>query len=86
MRCPNCQSFDLRRSYPAGLMDALMKSSGRDPVRCRRCSYRFHHKLQPGEVLGLPDPPLHPVEPITVPAKQPDTVLDPERTVDSVRK
>jgi hypothetical protein len=65
-----------------------MKFRGRDPFRCRRCSYRFYRKLQPGEVVGLPDPPLNPVEPILPPAGQPAAVLDspPEQAVDSAQK
>ncbi len=39
-----------------------MRGLGKDPFRCRRCNYRFYRKLLPGEVLGLPDPPVEPIE------------------------
>jgi hypothetical protein len=55
VRCPKCRSYDIRRSYPKGLLDAFMNSRGRLPLRCRRCSYRFYRKLAPGETLGLPE-------------------------------
>jgi DNA-directed RNA polymerase subunit RPC12/RpoP len=58
IRCPECSSYDVRRSYPKGLIDAIMNARRRTPLRCRRCSYRFYRLLQPGEVLGIPDPSI----------------------------
>jgi DNA-directed RNA polymerase subunit RPC12/RpoP len=55
VRCPECSSFDVRRSYPTGLLDAILNRRGLNPLRCRRCSHRFYRKLQPDEVLGLPE-------------------------------
>jgi hypothetical protein len=34
-----------------------MNARGRVALRCRRCSYRFYRKLQPGDTLGLPEAP-----------------------------
>jgi hypothetical protein len=55
IRCPKCTSYDVRRSYPKGLLDAWMARLGSTPLRCRRCSYRFYRKLLAGEVLGIPE-------------------------------
>jgi hypothetical protein len=62
VRCPGCHGFDLRRSYPDGIIDAIMIHLGRPPLRCRRCSYRFYWKLGPQDLLGLPDSPSQPVD------------------------
>jgi len=77
----------VRRSYPAGLVDAILKLIGREPIRCRRCSHRFYRRLRPTDVLGLPDPPLYPVESIPEPTVPPEAVLDskPGRTRDSAQ-
>jgi hypothetical protein len=55
VRCPKCSSYDVRRSYPKGLLDAFMNVRGWTPLRCRRCTYRFYRKLAPGQTLGLPE-------------------------------
>jgi hypothetical protein len=55
VQCPECRSFDVRRSYPNGFRDAIMNTRGWTALRCRRCSYRFYRKLLPGEKLGLPE-------------------------------
>ncbi len=57
IQCPKCRSYDVRRSYPKGLLDAFMTRRGSTPLRCRRCNYRFYRRLQPGESLGIPDVP-----------------------------
>src|SRR5262245_36825265 len=62
VRCPGCQGFDVRRSYPDGVLDGIMIHFGRPPLRCRRCSYRFYLKLGPQDRLGLPDSPSQPVD------------------------
>ena len=67
VQCPKCRSFDVRRSYPNGIRDIFMNRRGKIALRCRRCSYRYYYKLQPGEFLGLPEPgetaPALPVRP-----------------------
>ena len=62
VRCPACRGYDVRRSYPAGIKDLIMKQFGRSALRCRRCSYRFYMKLGPQDRLGLPDSPAQPVD------------------------
>jgi hypothetical protein len=52
----------VRRSYPDGILDAIMIKMGRPPLRCRRCSHRFYWKLRPEDLLGLPDSPSQPVD------------------------
>ena len=55
--CPECDSLDVRRAYPKGVVTAIMSMRGYTALRCRRCSYRFYRKLLPGDVLGLPELP-----------------------------
>jgi hypothetical protein len=55
VRCPECTSVDVRRSYPKGWRDAVMIHIGIRPLRCRECEHRFYKRLQPDEKLGRPD-------------------------------
>jgi len=55
VQCPSCHGCDVRRSYPKGLIDRVMIRSGKSPLRCRGCEYRFYRKLAPNERLGRPD-------------------------------
>jgi predicted Zn-ribbon and HTH transcriptional regulator len=40
-QCPQCGSRDTRKSYPSGLIDALMMMFELTPYRCRQCRKRF---------------------------------------------
>jgi hypothetical protein len=55
VRCPSCDGVDVRRSYPQGLRDAIMIRTGRPPLRCRGCNYRWYRRLRANERLGRPD-------------------------------
>jgi hypothetical protein len=55
VQCPMCQSPDVRRSYPKGLIDRLMLWMGKTALRCRGCECRFYFKLTPDDRLGRPD-------------------------------
>ena len=55
VQCPECQSPDVRRSYPKGMIDRFMMGRGKTPLRCRGCEYRFYYRLSPDDRLGRPD-------------------------------
>lgn len=44
-RCPGCGSADLRRSFTAGMRDAVMQAFSFVPWRCRACERRFYRRL-----------------------------------------
>ena len=51
IRCPQCGSADVRRSYPQGIRDGIMNMLQQTPLRCRSCRCRFfRHLLEAGEV------------------------------------
>jgi uncharacterized protein with PIN domain len=54
VQCPACNGYDVRRSYPKGLIDRFMMGRGKSPLRCRGCQKRFYYKLT-NERLGRPD-------------------------------
>ncbi|HEX7452154.1 MAG TPA: hypothetical protein VF294_07715 [Polyangiaceae bacterium] len=45
-RCTSCGSGDVRRSHSRHLFDALVKTIGFRPYRCRMCRGRFFAKAQ----------------------------------------
>jgi len=46
LRCPVCGWNDIRRSYPHGFLDRLVRIVGMVPYRCRSCGQRFYRPLQ----------------------------------------
>lgn len=55
VQCPDCKSYDVRRSYPKGMIDRCMMGWGKTPLRCRGCENRFYHRLAADDRLGRPD-------------------------------
>ena len=41
IRCPECQSQEVRVSTPQGLWEQLQRAAGIMPLRCRECDFRF---------------------------------------------
>ena len=46
VRCPDCDSRDVRPSKQRSLWDTLAKSARLNPFRCHRCRNRFYTKLR----------------------------------------
>jgi transcriptional regulator NrdR family protein len=42
VRCPRCFAKDVVLSLPRGILDAIMRKTGRVPRHCRACGRRFY--------------------------------------------
>ena len=47
LKCPKCESVDVRRSKPEGLLGTLFSMLGRYPFRCRSCRVKFYRGDHP---------------------------------------
>jgi predicted Zn-ribbon and HTH transcriptional regulator len=47
VRCPKCDSADIRYSHNRGAWDDLLFwLLSLEVLRCRKCNHRFHHRLE----------------------------------------
>lgn len=47
--CPRCHGFDLRPSWPSGVLDTLLEMFSCFPYRCRACRFRYYRFRQAGD-------------------------------------
>lgn len=52
MKCPKCDSPEIRPSSRSKWLDIFESKLGREAYRCRKCRHRFYANLEPGAASG----------------------------------